>query len=293
MRMTTIGAPALLVVLAAALGIVIAGQTSSRAATGGADCVQCHEEAVAAFKTTAHGRAFQLGGKAGDCKSCHGEAKQHAVDGDVPADLVLPGKSKGEAVTAACKSCHANHDAQAYWQGSAHQQAGVSCADCHGVHRAWATPRGRKAEGTTELCTACHTSMKKTLHQRSRHPVKEGKMACTSCHNPHGSGTSKDLKADSANDLCWSCHQDKRGPFLWEHSPVREDCMTCHSAHSSNHEGMLVARTAQVCQSCHMQGRHQTVAGTETSMWYTGRQCVNCHSQIHGSNHPSGPLFMR
>jgi hypothetical protein len=56
---------------------------------------------------------------------------------------------------------------------------------------------------------------------------------------------------------------------------------------------MLVSRTVQLCQACHLQGRHQTVAGTETAYWNINRQCANCHPQIHGSNHPSGPLFQR
>jgi DmsE family decaheme c-type cytochrome len=135
--------------------------------------------------------------------------------------------------------------------------------------------------------------LKKSLTQRSRHPLREGRMDCSSCHNPHGSGTDRMIRADSVNDQCFLCHREKRGPFLWEHSPVREDCLTCHAAHGSNHDKMLVARTVQLCQSCHLQGRHQTVAGLETAFWNTNRQCLNCHSQIHGSNHPSGPLFQR
>ena len=32
------------------------------------------------------------------------------------------------------------------------------------------------------------------------------------------------LKEASVNDNCYKCHAEKRGPFLWEHPPVRENC---------------------------------------------------------------------
>jgi DmsE family decaheme c-type cytochrome len=118
-------------------------------------------------------------------------------------------------------------------------------------------------------------------------------MDCVSCHDPHGSAGDALLRQASVNENCYSCHQDMRGPFLWEHSPVREECTTCHKAHGSNYPSMLRARTTQLCQSCHQQGRHQTLAGVPQSVWVVNKACLNCHSQIHGSNHPSGPLFQR
>jgi len=145
----------------------------------------------------------------------------------------------------------------------------------------------------TELCLTCHASARKGMSQRSRHPLNEGKMDCVSCHNPHGSASEAMVRVDPVNDLCFSCHEEKRGPFLWEHAPVREDCRTCHNPHGSNHDKLLVARTVQVCQSCHLQGRHQTVAGVPEAYWNQNRQCLNRHAQIHGSNHPAGPLFQR
>ncbi len=69
--------------------------------------------------------------------------------------------------------------------------------------------------------------------------------------------------------------------------------MTCHKPHGSNQERLLVARVNQLCQSCHIQGRHQSAAGAAESMWNSNRACLNCHPQVHGSNHPSGPLFQR
>ena len=70
-------------------------------------------------------------------------------------------------------------------------------------------------------------------------PMLEGKMSCSSCHNPHGSITPALLKEPSLNDTCFTCHAEKRGPFLWEHAPVVESCTNCHDPHGSNHDKML------------------------------------------------------
>lgn len=285
-------APTVVIVMALIL-VFASGSIPTRAQEGDVVCLTCHEDVGVSFAESPHGRAFQFGKTGGDCRSCHGSAEKHVDDQSVPGDLILPGKSSAEAVNAQCYTCHGNEPTQGYWEGSHHESAGLSCADCHSVHSAWPTHKGKQVESQLDLCVSCHSSQRKQMTQRSHHPFREGKIECVSCHSPHGSGTPNDLKADSPNDQCYSCHQDKRGPFLWEHSPVREDCMTCHKPHGSNHEGMLVTRTAQLCESCHLQGRHQTIAGAETAMWNVGRQCLNCHTAIHGSNHPSGPLFQR
>ena len=82
-------------------------------------------------------------------------------------------------------------------------------------------------------------------------PLPEGKMSCVDCHNPHGSATRSLLNADSVNDVCYTCHAEKRGPFLWEHAPVRESCVNCHQPHGSNHDKLLVGARPYLCQQCH------------------------------------------
>lgn len=280
-------------VLVACGAVAALGPRSMAADANENVCATCHEDVAKAFAENVHGRAFHFGGKNGDCTSCHGAAAVHAQSGDLPADVVNPAEGEAASANETCLGCHGNEPSHGYWAGSAHEAGGVLCADCHAVHEATPPRRAGKIQNEPDLCTSCHVSQKKNLTQRSHHPFREGKMECSACHDPHGSGTPASLRADSPNDQCLSCHEDKRGPFLWEHSPVREDCLTCHKAHGSNHENLLVARTAQLCQTCHLQGRHQSVAGTPTAMWNVNRQCLNCHAQIHGSNHPSGALFQR
>lgn len=265
---------------------------AARSAPVGAACADCHEELSGAFAGSSHAKAFQHDADyaAADCASCHGDVSKHVESGE-PADIKNPAKLDGDAASAACVTCH-DRGQHRFWAGSEHEAANVSCVDCHAVHAATPAERGL-VRTTSDLCLSCHTGEKLEFGHRFRHPLAEDKMSCASCHAPHGAPGEHLIAQDSINDLCWSCHQEKRAPVLWEHSPVKEDCATCHVPHGSNIEGMLVARPAQLCQSCHIQGRHQSVAGYKTAMWNTNRGCLNCHPQIHGSNHPSGPLFQR
>jgi DmsE family decaheme c-type cytochrome len=121
-------------------------------------------------------------------------------------------------------------------------------------------------------------------------------MTCTSCHNPHGSVSPSLLKEVSVNDTCFTCHAEKRGPFLWQHAPQNESCMNCHDPHGSNHERMLKVAKPRLCQQCHNERTHPTVPyGRDAASlkFVLGRQCLNCHVNIHGSNHPSGFAFTR
>jgi DmsE family decaheme c-type cytochrome len=259
------------------------------------ECATCHEEVVSSFGKTVHGRTFNSGQhKAANCNSCHVGAAEHAASGGETKPLSL---EKGDRAAEPCLSCHEGTK-QAHWQGSGHQLAGVACASCHDVHKHFGgTPQKKNPVGgageITRKCLSCHGGQRAALHQRSSHPLRDGQMECTSCHNPHGTSGEKMLRGASVNELCYSCHQNLRGPFLWEHSPVREDCLTCHRSHGSNYPQLLQARVAQLCQSCHQQGRHQTIPGVPNSIWNSNNSCVNCHSQVHGTNHPSGPLFQR
>ncbi len=128
-------------------------------------------------------------------------------------------------------------------------------------------------------------------------PVSEGVMSCSSCHNPHGSTNVRLLKTgDSVSELCTKCHADKRGPFLWEHAPVRQGCTTCHDPHGSQNDSMLVAKLPLLCQRCHISTRHPSTlydATQLTKAQLENRGCVNCHIQIHGSAHPTGQFFLR
>lgn len=260
-------------------------------------CLACHEDLSKQFRGTAHGRALEFGRwKQAQCQSCHAGAEKHIQSAD-PKDVQNPAKLAGAQKSETCLKCHGAEKHSTYWRGSAHETANLNCLSCHSVHHAAGANHLLIKKTETETCLSCHAQVRKAMFQRSTHLYRDergtGLVQCAACHNPHGAPGEKLISANSVNEKCFACHQEKRGPFLWEHAPVRENCMTCHSPHGSNNPQLLAMRMPQLCQSCHMQGRHQTVAGRPNALFNINRQCLNCHSQIHGTNHPSGVIMMR
>ena len=237
------------------------------------------------------------------CEACHGPGRAHATEpkaGQKRAPIIVFGKeswvSKAQQ-NEMCMGCH-NRSTHMNWVGSAHDNNDLLCVDCHRLHvkRDPIFARGSQSE----VCYGCHKIQRAEFERNSVHPVRYGKMQCSQCHNPHGSFTEALLKTNTKNETCYVCHAEKRGPFLWAHAPVQEDCGLCHEHHGSMHTPLLKAKTPSMCQSCHSQSGHPSIAldsgrisGGSSSAFLQGKNCLNCHSQIHGSNHPSGVKFLR
>jgi DmsE family decaheme c-type cytochrome len=151
-----------------------------------------------------------------------------------------------------------------------------------------------------EVCFDCHQQQRTQMLKPYAHPVRQGKMDCSGCHSTHGATSEWQFAQQTLNQTCFDCHAEKRGPYLWEHAPVAEDCGNCHDPHGSNYPGMLTMRGPMLCQSCHSQEGHPSVPadadglpGVMASPYMLGQNCLNCHTQSHGSNHPSGSRLMR
>ena len=285
-RLVLLIIPALVFCLGSASIAEAAGYAGAEA------CAQCHEDVADDFNTTAHGRAgAHTWGDAASCESCHGPGEAH-VDSGGESGLLSPASMDADETNELCLNCHAGGSAR-HWKGSDHENLDVSCVSCHNMHTPWTNDKALSNKREIALCLSCHADMKKHLNQRSHHPMKEGAMACSDCHSPHGSPAEAAIAALSVNDKCYECHMEKRGPFLWEHAPVREDCTVCHDPHGSNQKNLLVKAAPRLCQSCHLLGHHQTVAGTPGQTLNINRSCLNCHLAIHGSNHPAGIVLMR
>jgi DmsE family decaheme c-type cytochrome len=290
---------------------------------GSEACQTCHEASYQNWKGTAMGRAFLDHPKTDlerqGCESCHGPGRAHVEGGGDLTAIIRFGKSAPQSAVEQNEQCLQCHEkgGRIFWQGSIHESRGLACATCHQVMKP-AIPAARFEEPLTgnrqfvkqttmEVCFQCHP-MRRAQVQRSSHmPFREGKVTCTDCHNPHGTPNPKLLIESSVNETCYQCHAERRGPFLWEHPPVMENCMNCHEAHGSARPQLLKASAPRLCQQCHIEAQHPTspqpfTAGVapETGVPFNpggryvfNRGCTNCHSQIHGSNHPSGVRFQR
>ncbi|MFV9645211.1 MAG: GSU2203 family decaheme c-type cytochrome [Desulfobacterales bacterium] len=267
---------------------------------GDQSCLDCHEEVVEGFQKTIHGRIadFEVVGLSKGCESCHGHGSIHAEDGDPASIISFKDISKGEA-SAVCLKCHTSGSLMD-WQGSEHSLSDVGCINCHQVH---SRTKRLLAQPEPKLCNDCHQDIRvKTLYP-SHHPIKEGKMVCSECHQAHG-GFLKNLKTEERlNDLCLDCHASKQGPFAFEHEPVVESCVTCHEPHGTVANNLLVQNEPFLCLQCHqfhfhagkfgdtgtvtdIYGRSITSGPQSWRMAYTTK-CTQCHSQIHGSDLPS------
>jgi DmsE family decaheme c-type cytochrome len=274
---------------------------------GSETCKGCHEDQFKKLDATLHSRVLGERGRTAlqqqACESCHGPGSKHLEDQTNPAYSVRFGPKSGHSVAdrnAVCLQCH-QKGKRAFWQGSSHELRDVSCTTCHSVKNPKSLKAQLAAPDQLALCKQCHLVSVGQQANWSHMPVREGKMQCSSCHNVHGTVTEKLIVDNSINENCYRCHTDKRGPFLWEHAPVRESCMNCHKPHGSNNIRLLRLREPRLCQQCHNENRHPSTAfsGGSTGLGgiadrrVLGRSCALCHSNIHGSNHPSGFAFTR
>ena len=275
-----------------------------------ADCQTCHERATGpAFQHTSHAKQDQ------SCATCHQNVGEHAkaqmageTGGPVPTLKTLQPRE----VNTICLKCHEKGNQENYLS-SMHDRRNVACTSCHGVHEYKSAKAQLKTRTDSETCYTCHKAERAKSLRTSHHPVREGKMGCASCHNPHDGSRPKMLKADSVNELCYTCHTEKRGPFAFEHAPVREDCVSCHEPHGTNHPRLLQQKLPNLCWNCHLTGSGHFGSGDNASTEqgvqvappgapsgyptvnsrFIERACRTCHVKLHGSNHPSGAFFLR
>ncbi|TCO40244.1 DmsE family decaheme c-type cytochrome [Dokdonella fugitiva] len=274
-------------------------------AVGERTCIACHRLESEHFTHTFHALGLHAASKADAsipvCETCHGPGSAHAKDPGAKGLIIGYTKDSGtpiETQTKTCLACHAGGPRDR-WLGSVHQRNGLSCTDCHNPMAKFSAEGLMARASINDTCAQCHRDVRLQFNRRSHMPLPEGQMSCDDCHNPHGSVTNPLLKTNSVNETCYQCHAEKRGPFLFEHAPVRESCLNCHTPHGSNQQTLLVTPLPFLCQQCHSGLRHPNDLHTPGSLGNgahpderaMGRACVTCHANIHGSNAPSGPKF--
>lgn len=165
---------------------------------GAASCFGCHSTVLVGTPERLdleHSR-LNIG-----CESCHGASRAHvesarkaAVTQANAAQLrvpILPARPTGEAQIRMCASCH---------------RSGMSLpVDDSGVEKQLA-----RFAGTALMRSRCYTE-------------SGGKLACSSCHDPHAPVSRSPRSYDAA---CGSCHSPPAGvPCSRKKS---SDCVSCH-----------------------------------------------------------------
>ena len=261
-------------------------------------CTTCHASLANSFSHTLMGRIGKTQKGKFDCENCHGAGSEHVkagggrgVGGLISFRPNDPSHTAEES-NAVCLTCHERGD-RTNWHGSTHENRALYCTNCHTIMKTVSRKNQLKTATEPETCFQCHKDRKMQMLRSSHMPLREGKMVCSDCHNPHGSVTEAMLRADSVNDTCYKCHAEKRGPFLFEHAPVRENCDNCHEPHGSVNEFLLKVSRPRLCAECHTFDHGPNIANGPNLVYAFSRSCQNCHTAVHGTNSPSGALLHR
>lgn len=277
------------------------------------DCEQCHEDYIISFSKTKMGRLFMNNPQdeiqARVCEACHGPANKHVASWEFVEELDLTkiisfkkhSKQTVYEQNEKCLQCHKSDHNRMSWGGSVHETQNVACVNCHRIMVKVSDKKQLVKKTVSATCFQCHGQKRAQMSRSAHMPIREGQITCVDCHNPHGGDGEPLLKKASVNETCYQCHTEKRGPMLWEHAPVRENCANCHDPHGTNYPSLLKTKAPWLCQSCHSAALHSSelldgkriAGGARPSSRVMGKFCVNCHSRIHGSNHPSGSRFQR
>jgi len=257
-------------------------------------CKTCHEAEYNSWEKSPHWKTTL--DKKGDpvhqgCQGCHGTAAEHLADPTNTSKLFLFEKASPKEVTDRCLTCHAGGNQHMNALNSIHTQNGVSCISCHSPHHS----EGKEfllTKSQPELCYSCHLAKKAEFAMPFHHRVNEGLVQCSDCHNVHGTAGPKQVRASASQDaVCFKCHTDKQGPFVYEHPTAKVDgCTSCHSVHGGPNAHMLkVSNVNLLCLQCHTTSTFSGAPGAPSFHNQASffQACTLCHVAIHGSNFSS------
>jgi DmsE family decaheme c-type cytochrome len=255
------------------------------------------------------------------CYQCHGDKREleevahpHQIHGPNSLNCTTCHDSHGNLLQSSrkelCLQCHDGTAPNAAWHSSTHDQVGVACTDCHNPHPSTSVQRVVNISHTSvarpkrmpmsvnepEACYKCHPKIFGLVGLPSHHPIKQGKVTCSDCHDAHGQAEGG-LTEPTVNMVCYKCHAEKQGPFVYEHPPVTENCAYCHDPHGTVANNLMRQPPAFLCLRCHTGHRvapadHFGLGVADIdgnpglrSAYYS--DCTQCHDQIHGSDLPS------
>jgi len=255
-------------------------------------CTDCHD-AMKTFVTNPHaiGKAKKDAIPNSLCETCHGDGKEHILNGGDKTKIFKPVGLEGSNKT--CMTCHNTATDRITRRGGMHSNSvAVNCLTCHSIHNADAHSQHLLATNELTLCANCHsTQVASFRYQPYAHRLGRGGMECDSCHEPHGRPGRESLRLTRAGEAPFlTCHADKRGPYVFQHGAIAiGECTTCHEPHgSANPKRLKRATVMQVCIECHSPIGPGTLGSQPPSFHDITsprfRNCTTCHVAIHGSN---------
>jgi len=207
------------------------------------------------------------------CDECHGDITKNFA-GATHAKLMVPGEAGKEM---GCESCHG--------PASLHTKSGGGAGTIVNLSK------------NPESCYQCHLEKRGEFNLPfAHHPSK---VSCSECHNPHAGDAvaGGGVRMNAANETCLKCHESQRGPYVFEHEALRDNCTVCHTPHGSTNAKMLKARNATLCLQCHYQQQTATglfIGGRDHASFLQQRgTCwsAGCHEAVHGSHVNSSLRF--
>lgn len=247
-------------------------------------CLECHDDKAQSLLGSPH----QLGEKSSlpspikvECIDCHDGWKNH-LENPSPENITRGDSLSLLGEVELCSRCHLTTHQAAMASTDPHQRADLTCSSCHTIH-----DNHNKALVKNEMqnfCLSCHKSIDLEFQQRSVHPLHAGIVHCIDCH--HLSSTKVVDFLDGFNWTCQNCHDDKAGPYLYEHPVVYDylvegnGCTECHEPHGSVNDRLLRQPGSGTCLQCHglPPGHLTNHSGLGAKL-----PCTECHTDIHGS----------
>jgi DmsE family decaheme c-type cytochrome len=269
-----------------------AGDQDQSKYVGADTCKACHEEVYKSFEKTPHWKTTydtRRGAEYQGCEACHGPGADHVAGGGDKTKIFTFKGVAAEKISERCLKCHEYGEEHSNFARSAHNINNVTCVDCHSPHHAKEAQYLLKAK-QPDLCYGCHLDKRAAFNKPFHHRVNEGLVKCTDCHNQHGGFLTQQLRSTAAQDaVCFKCHADKAGPFVFEHAVLpAEGCGACHTPHGSSNPRLLKrSQVNLLCLECHTITVDLTTPepiGPAHNQAQKYQACTMCHVAIHGSN---------
>ncbi|MDI3281063.1 MAG: cytochrome c3 family protein [Bacillota bacterium] len=254
----------------------------SKAGGGAGACALCHDPMVRNWPATTHGKAGIT------CTACHPVKGLHA-------SALTPANAPERCGRCHFKDASGGQDPLAgwlldrnSWAGKGHGKAGLSCLECHSVHRpSLGSVSLMLKDSGNELCLRCHSQVPQ--HQAAQ--VDERSLMvqnCTICHDPHGGQGG--LLMQNVGGRSWDFNKQ------YKHFPVAQGkCNQCHSPHlvtfgggrgdeegEAREGGLLITSSRKLCAQCHPSKNESLNRSPHAKIQGLGREedpspCLACH----------------